>query len=92
TNKLRFGAFRGFGQPQVSFAGEQQIDEIAGRLGIDPIEMRRRNMLRDGDAWFVGQQVASNGLAACIDAVEKASGWRDRPKTTRDGTRRRALG
>ena len=49
TNKLRFGAFRGFGNPQVTFAGEQQIDEIARRLRIDPIEMRRRNLVQEGD-------------------------------------------
>ena len=40
TNKLRFGAFRGFGVPQVTFAAETQIDEIADALGLDPIEFR----------------------------------------------------
>jgi CO/xanthine dehydrogenase Mo-binding subunit len=88
TNKLRFGAFRGFGNPQVSFAGEQQIDEIARKLNIDPIEMRRRNMLRDGDGWFVGPKIASNGLARCLDAVEAASGWGKRALVARPGTRR----
>ena len=88
TNKLRFGAFRGFGNPQVSFAGEQQIDEIARKLNIDPIEMRRRNMLRDGDGWFVGPKIASNGLARCLDAVEAASGWGKRALMARPGTRR----
>jgi CO/xanthine dehydrogenase Mo-binding subunit len=88
TNKLRFGAFRGFGNPQVSFAGEQQIDEIARKLNIDPIDMRRRNMLRDGDGWFVGPKIASNGLARCLDAVETASGWGKRTLVARPGTRR----
>lgn len=88
TNKLRFGAFRGFGNPQVTFAGEQQIDEIAGKLNIDPIEMRRRNMLREGDGWFVGPKIASNGLARCLDAVEAASGWGKRALVARPGTRR----
>jgi CO/xanthine dehydrogenase Mo-binding subunit len=88
TNKLRFGAFRGFGNPQVSFAGEQQIDEIASKLNIDPIDMRRRNMLRDGDGWFVGPKIASNGLARCLDAVETASGWGKRTLVARPGTRR----
>jgi len=92
TNKLRFGAFRGFGQPQMCFAGEQQIDEIATRLGIDPIALRRQNMIAPGDSWFLGQQVLSNGLAACLDAVENASGWKDRPHSTRQGRKRRALG
>jgi len=79
TNKLRFGAYRGFGNPQVTFAGEQQIDEIARRLRIDPIEMRRRNLLQEGDGWFVGPKVASNGLGRCIDAVEAEAGWDKRP-------------
>lgn len=73
TNKLRFGAFRGFGNPQVLFAGEQQIDEIGEKLGLDPFVIRRKNMLREGDRWFVGPQVASNGLARCLDAVEQAA-------------------
>lgn len=88
TNKLRFGAFRGFGNPQVTFAGEQQINEIARKLNIDPIEMRRRNMLRQGDGWFVGPKIASNGLAHCLDAVEAASGWGKRALVARPGTRR----
>ncbi|MEZ5667652.1 MAG: xanthine dehydrogenase family protein [Alphaproteobacteria bacterium] len=67
TNKLRFGAFRGFGNPQVAFAGETQLDEIAARLGMDPLDLRLANLCRPGDPWFGGAAVASNGLAACID-------------------------
>ena len=73
TNKLRFGAFRGFGNPQVLFAGEQQIDQIAERIGMDPFAIRRKNMVREGDRWFVGPEIASNGLAGCLDAVEQAA-------------------
>ena len=87
TNKLRFGAYRGFGNPQVSFASEQQIDEIAHKLSLDPVEMRRRNLLQAGDGWFVGPKVASNGLSACLDAVEKASAW-GRGHEGKPGTRR----
>ncbi len=73
TNKLRFGAYRGFGNPQVTFAGEQQIDEIARRLDLDPFEMRRRNMVVAGEPWFLGGEVASCGLAECLDKVEQAA-------------------
>ena len=73
TNKLRFGAFRGFGNPQVLFAGEQQIDQIAEQIGMDPFAIRRKNMVREGDRWFVGPEIASNGLAGCLDAVEQAA-------------------
>ncbi len=71
TNKLRFGAYRGFGNPQVTFAGEQQIDEIARQLDLDPFELRRRNLPADGEPWFLGAEVASNGLAQCLDAVAR---------------------
>lgn len=78
TNKLRFGAFRGFGVPQVTFASEAQLDEIATKLQMDPIALRRQNLLADGDAWFGGQPVLSNGIAECLRVVEEASGWATR--------------
>jgi CO/xanthine dehydrogenase Mo-binding subunit len=96
TNKMRFGAFRGFGVPQVTFASEQQIDEIARQLDIDPIEMRRRNRKRDGDAWFCGQKILSNGLSECLDIVERESGWQRRLAAGRSagplGEKRRGFG
>ena len=75
TNKLRSGAFRGFGNPQVSFGAETQLDEIAEALGMDPIELRLKNLMQPGDRWLGGQRVDSNGLAECIAAVRKASSW-----------------
>jgi CO/xanthine dehydrogenase Mo-binding subunit len=92
TNKLRFGAFRGFGQPQMTFAAEQQIDEIANQLGVDPIGLRRKNLMQAGDAWFLGQKVESCGLAECLDAVERESNWHERRLATRQGAKRRSLG
>jgi len=49
TNTVPYGAFRGFGAPQGVFAVERHMDEIAAALGMDPIELRRRNFLHDGD-------------------------------------------
>ena len=49
TNTAPYGAFRGFGAPQAIFAVERHMDEIAAVIGIDPIELRRRNFLHDGD-------------------------------------------
>ncbi|MDM0108060.1 xanthine dehydrogenase family protein molybdopterin-binding subunit [Variovorax sp. J22R24] len=91
TNKLRFGAFRGFGVPQVTFASETQLDEIAHKLGMDPIALRRRNMLCGGDPWFGGQPILSNGLAQCVDIVEQASGWH-RPPSAGASDRKRGFG
>ena len=49
TNTVPYGAFRGFGAPQAIFAVERHMDEIAAAIGMDPIELRRRNFLHDGD-------------------------------------------
>jgi len=49
TNMVPFGAFRGFGAPQAIFAMERQMDEIAAAMKMDPVELRRRNFLHDGD-------------------------------------------
>ena len=92
TNKLRFGAFRGFGVPQVTFASETQLDEIAHQLGLDPIALRRRNMLAGSDPWFGGQPILSNGLAQCVDIVEKASGWPRASSSEGPSDRKRGLG
>jgi CO/xanthine dehydrogenase Mo-binding subunit len=49
TNHIPYGAFRGFGAPQAVFAMERHMDEIAAALGMDPVELRRRNFLHEGD-------------------------------------------
>jgi CO/xanthine dehydrogenase Mo-binding subunit len=49
TNMVPYGAFRGFGAPQAIFAMERHMDEIAAAIGMDPVELRRRNFLHDGD-------------------------------------------
>ena len=49
TNTIPYGAFRGFGAPQAIFAMERHMDEIAAAIGIDPVELRRRNFLHQGD-------------------------------------------
>ena len=48
TNTVPYGAFRGFGAPQATFAVERHMDEIAAAIGMDPIELRRKNFLQDG--------------------------------------------
>jgi CO/xanthine dehydrogenase Mo-binding subunit len=59
TNNPFTSAFRGFGVPQACVAHEQQMDEIAKRLGLDPLAVRRVNYLRTGDRNATGQQVKS---------------------------------
>ncbi|WP_197382247.1 molybdopterin-dependent oxidoreductase [Mycolicibacterium mengxianglii] len=78
TNNLPSGAFRGYGLSQMIFAIESAIDELARELGLDPFEMRRRNVVVPGDD-FVDSHVAhddlafgSYGLDQCLDLVEAA--------------------
>ena len=68
------GAFRGFGSTQVAFASERQMDKIARRLGIHPLELRRRNGLVAGRRTITGQQIRSDGTGylETINAVERA--------------------
>lgn len=78
TNNLPSGAFRGYGLGQVQFAIEGALDELAARLDVDPVELRRRNVIRPGDPFVVGQPVdgdleyGSYGLDQCLDLVEDA--------------------
>lgn len=92
TNKLRAGAFRGFGGPQMTFAGESQIDELARKLGIDPMELRLKNAMRAGDKWTGGQTVASCGLVPCLERVrDEAKSWMRTAPPPAPG-RRRGIG
>ncbi len=67
------GAFRGFGAPQAHFAAERHMDRIARELGIDPVELRRRNLLRDGDISATGQEMIDVGAATVLDAALEAA-------------------
>jgi len=57
TNSPPFGAFRGFGAPQSQFACERHMDRIAAELGMDPVELRRRNLIRSGQTTATGQLI-----------------------------------
>ncbi|MGH3206631.1 MAG: molybdopterin-dependent oxidoreductase [Trebonia sp.] len=78
TNTVPAGAFRGYGLSQTIFAVESAMDELARRLGLDPVEFRRHNLLRAGDAPDNASgeppEVSTAGLGAdeCLDLVEKA--------------------
>ena len=76
TNDAIAGAFRGFGVPQSTLINEALIDEVALRVGDDPLEYRHRHALRAGDRSATGQLLAASvGLQACLDALRPA--WRE---------------
>ncbi len=71
TNNPPSGAFRGFGVTQSAFAVESNMDILARELGMDPVELRRKNALRVGATTSTGQLVRESvGLLQCIDKVE----------------------
>ena len=78
TNKPPCGPKRGHGSVQPRFAFEVALDEAAEKLGIDPIEVRRRNFIGENVETVNGQRITSNGFLKCLELVEEASGWKER--------------
>ncbi len=78
TNKPACGPKRGHGSVQPRFAFEVQIDKLAERVGLDPIELRRLNFIGENTRTINELRVTSNGFLECLEAVERASDWKDR--------------
>ncbi|MEL6343426.1 MAG: molybdopterin-dependent oxidoreductase [Myxococcota bacterium] len=78
TNKPCCGPKRGHGSVQPRFAFECALDEVAEKIGMDPIEIRRKNALSNGQETVNGLVVPSTGLLACLDAVSEGSRWTQR--------------
>ena len=103
TNHPVAGALRGYGAPQGFFALESAIDDLAQKLHMDPLELRRRNIIREGEVDRVSEvleakgkgrtrSIHSYGLAGCIEAGAKAIGWQTRDALPRRGVLRRGMG
>ena len=78
TNKTNCGSFRAPSGPQANFAVESQMDMIADALGLDPLEFRLQNIVREGDEGPTGQVLAGVGLEECLRRAAAAIGWDDR--------------
>src|SRR6266550_867386 len=94
TNAVPFGAFRGFGAPQTLFAVERHMDVIAHRLGIDPAELRHRNLLRDGEQTATGQVIndGTDRIAVLERALALADYDKRRANKQATATTRRGIG
>ena len=98
TNKAPSCAMQGFGNPQVTFAAEQLMDMLAEKLGMDPIELRKKNYVGLGDTfWGQGPQVKSvvrsDGVPQLLDEGAKRIGWQKRTAAeTHAGRLRRGIG
>lgn len=82
TNKLRATPLRGLGVPEAMWAVESQMDMIARKLGVDPVEFRLMNALDEGDIGPTGEVVRSVSVKSCLRKAADAIGWgasKDRP-------------
>jgi CO/xanthine dehydrogenase Mo-binding subunit len=76
TNNPPSGAFRGFGAPQGLFAAEMQMNKLAEALGMDPVELRMKNLLRDGSLTAMGTPLPGGvHLVEVTEACAKKAGW-----------------
>ena len=87
TNNPHSGAFRGYGNPQVTFAIESNLDTLAGRLGLDPLTLRQKNCNRPNTITPQGLEVTTCTLDRCLDAVQQRLDFSRRHGTQRQ-TRR----
>jgi carbon-monoxide dehydrogenase large subunit len=85
TNKPVAGSYRGYGIPQGAWAGEQQMDELARRLGMDPVEIRMRNIFVEGDISYWGEQLHAVGLKETLIKATQAIDWGKKPTSSRPG-------
>src|SRR5438093_3647551 len=95
TNKVSVGALRAPGAHNVTFAIESHMDMMARELGLDPIEMRLKNAVEEGDPLPSGQPYPRIGLKQCLEAIAESEVWARRSKEPRaesQEVRRRGTG
>ena len=92
TNKVPAGAMRGFGIPQVAWAYEQQMDIIAEKLRIDPLVLRKKNLLEDTDTLYTGETIEATGFAQLLDKAAEGIDWHDRKKDRTNKIKARGKG
>jgi 4-hydroxybenzoyl-CoA reductase alpha subunit len=83
TNKPIAGAFRGFGVPQLMWAMDSTMDMLAEGIGMDPVELRLKNALEEGDISATGQVLHSVGIKECIRKAAEAIEWGKKPRKYR---------
>ena len=80
TNLPPNGAFRGYGATQSVWAGERAMDLLAERLEMSPLELRRRNLLRDGDRFATGEVMRDVHFEECLQAAADAVDYESDPR------------
>ncbi|MEZ4699953.1 MAG: xanthine dehydrogenase family protein molybdopterin-binding subunit [Rhodothermales bacterium] len=75
TNTPPNGAYRGYGQMQCIWASERLMDMLAHKLGMDPLELRLKNILREGDTYCTGETMHDVAFEECLRRSAEAIGW-----------------
>lgn len=88
TNTTPSGAMRGFGNPQAMYPIESVVDMMAEQLGMDPLELRLKNIMQAGDPWPLPYKCSSTGLAECIEKGARSIGWEKRGKLNQPGAKK----
>ena len=76
TNLPPTGPFRGVGVSHVCWAYESEMDDIARRVGMDPLELRLQHLVKEGDVFVTGEKLVSVGVADCLKRTADALGWK----------------
>lgn len=76
TNLPPAGPYRGVGVPHVAWAYESEMDRIARHLRMDPLELRLRNLVQEGDVFVTGESLTSVGVSDCLRQAASGIGWR----------------
>ena len=95
TNHMSAGAYRGYGATQGIFAVESMVNRLAAKLGMDPVALREKNMIHEGDRMpaYYGETANSCKLEDCLKRSAKMVGWGDKPlRTVLPNGKIRALG
>jgi len=84
TNRFTFGAYRAPGDPPAAFALESLLDELAEQLGVDPLELRLRNVLSEGDPSVTGGALGSIAARECLERIQDHPIWLERDQLPAD--------
>jgi CO/xanthine dehydrogenase Mo-binding subunit len=76
TNLPPTGPYRGVGVSHVCWAYESEMDDIARRLGMDPLELRLKHLVKEGDVFVTGEKLVSVGITDCLERSAAAIGWK----------------
>lgn len=98
TNNIPGGAFRGFGGPQGAFVAESQMNKLAERLGMDPVELRQKNLLKEGEPLSVGTPLPEGiSISKVVEECASHTGWcsngrYQKPVLPQDSSIKRGIG